>query len=114
MFSEVTSVQLNEDCNYMPYLLGRLFRVMEEIQLASMGWSVNRSIRDSYFNSAASTPRSVFGKLFSLSNYHLKKLMRDKPGLGKKLGDLEQEETICFYLGYYHQCNGKKEEKENV
>ncbi len=44
MFSEVTSVQLNEDCNYMPYLLGRLFRVMEEIQLASMGWSVNRSI----------------------------------------------------------------------
>ena len=30
-----------------------------------------------YFNSAASTPRSVFGKLFSLSNYHLKKLMRD-------------------------------------
>lgn len=42
MFSEVTSVQLNEDCNYMPYLLGRLFRVMEEIQLASMGWSVNR------------------------------------------------------------------------
>lgn len=130
MFSEVTSVQLNEDCNYMPYLLGRLFRVMEEIQLASIGWSVNRSIRDSYFNSAASTPRSVFGKLFSLSNYHLKKLMRDKPGLGKKLGDLEsdlaarlttppparftQEETICFYLGYYHQCNGKKEEKENV
>ena len=130
MFSEVTSVQLNEDCNYMPYLLGRLFRVMEEIQLASMGWSVNRSIRDSYFNSAASTPGSVFGKLFSLSNYHLKKLMRDKPGLGKKLGDLEsdlaarlttppparftQEETICFYLGYYHQCNGKKEEKENV
>ena len=68
MFSEVTSVQLNEDCNYMPYLLGRLFRVMEEIQLASMGWSVNRSIRDSYFNSAASTPGSVFGKLFSLSN----------------------------------------------
>jgi CRISPR-associated protein Cas8c/Csd1 subtype I-C len=91
MFSEVTSVQLNEDCNYMPYLLGRLFRVMEEIQLASMGWSVNRSIRDSYFNSAASTPRSVFGKLFSLSNYHLKKLMRDKPGLGKKLGDLESD-----------------------
>lgn len=133
MFSEVTSVQLNEDCNYTPYLLGRLFRVMEEIQLASTGWSVNRSIKDSYFNSAASTPLSVFGKLFALSNYHLKKLMRDKPGLGKKLGDLEselaarlisppparftQEETICFYLGYYHQTQKrytKKEENENV
>ena len=133
MFSEVTSVQLNEDCNYTPYLLGRLFRVMEEIQLASTGWSVNRSIKDSYFNSAASTPLSVFGKLFALSNYHLKKLIRDKPGLGKKLGDLEselaarlisppparftQEETICFYLGYYHQTQKrytKKEENENV
>lgn len=128
MFSEVTSVQLNEDCNYMPYLLGRLFRVMEEIQLASMGWSVNRSIRDSYFNSAASTPRSVFGKLFSLSNYHLKKLMRDKPGLGKKLGDLEsdlaarlttppparftQEETICFYLGYIISVMAKRRRKK--
>ena len=133
MFSEVTSVQLNEDCNYTPYLLGRLFRVMEEIQLASTGWNVNRSIKDSYFNSAASTPLSVFGKLFALSNYHLKKLMRDKSGLGKKLGDLEselaarlisppparftQEETICFYLGYYHQTQKrymKKEENENV
>ena len=133
MFSEVTSVQLNEDCNYTPYLLGRLFRVMEEIQLASTGWNVNRSIKDSYFNSAASTPLSVFGKLFALSNYHLKKLMRDKPGLGKKLGDLEselaarlisppparftQEETICFYLGYYHQTQKrytKKEEENNV
>ena len=133
MFSEVTSVQLNEDCNYTPYLLGRLFRVMEEIQLASTGWNVNRSIKDSYFNSAASTPQSVFGKLFALSNYHLKKLMRDKPGLGKKLGDLEselaarlisppparftQEETICFYLGYYHQTQKrytKKEEENNV
>ncbi len=133
MFSEVTSVQLNEHSNYTPYLLGRLFRVMEEIQLASTGWSVNRSIKDSYFNSAASTPLSVFGKLFALSNYHLKKLMRDKPGLGKKLGDLEselaarlisppparftQEETICFYLGYYHQTQKrytKKEENENV
>ena len=128
--AEVAQVQLNDDCDYMPYILGRLFRVMEEIQLASADWKLKRSIKDSYFNSAASMPVSVFGKLFALSNHHLKKLMRDKPNLGRKLGNLEtelaarvttpiparfkQEEMICFYLGYYHQSNTKKEEEKNV
>lgn len=126
--AEVAQVQLNERCDYMPYVLGRLFRVMEEIQLASADWKLNRTIKDSYFNTAASTPKNAFCKLFPLSSYHLKKLMRDKPGLGKKLGDLEskliakltspiparftQEETNCFYIGYYHQEN--KEENKNV
>lgn len=126
--AEVAQVQLNENCDYMPYVLGRLFRVMEEIQLASAGWKLNRSIKDSYFNAAASTPKNAFSKLFPLSNYHLKKLMRDKPNLGKRLGDTEStliarittpiparftpEETNCFYIGYYHQ--EKKEEENNV
>ena len=127
VIEEVAQMRLNEDCNYMPYVLGRLFRVMEEIQLASADWKLNRTIKDSYFNAAASTPRSTFSKLFPLSSYHLKKLMRDKPGLGKKLGDMEsrlaakltspppvrftQEDVNCFYIGYYHQAN--KEEENN-
>ena len=125
---EVTWVKLNDECNYMPYVLGRLFGIMEQIQLASADWKLNRSIKDSYFNAAACMPRSTFARLFPLSEYHTKKLMRDKSGLGRKLNDMKgclaarlntslparftQEETVCFYLGYYHQCN--KEENENV
>ncbi len=128
--SEVTGMKLNDACNYMPYVLGRLFRVMEEIQLASADWSLNHSIKDSYFNAAASTPKSAFSKLFPLNEYHVKKLLRDKPGLGRKLNEekgalsaritesiparFTQEESNCFYLGYYHQQYTKKEENENV
>lgn len=128
--SEVTGMKLNDACNYMPYVLGRLFRVMEEIQLASADWSLNHSIKDSYFNAAASTPKSAFSKLFPLNEYHVKKLLRDKPRLGRKLNEekgalsaritesiparFTQEESNCFYLGYYHQQYTKKEENENV
>ena len=122
--AEVAQVQLNEECNDMPYVLGRLFRVMEEIQLASADWKLN-TIKDSYFNAAAATPANAFAKLFPLSSYHLKKLMRDKTGLGRKLEDMEsqlvakltstiparftQDEVNCFYIGYYHQENREEE-----
>lgn len=123
--AEVAQVQLNEECNDMPYVLGRLFRVMEEIQLASADWKLNRTIKNSYFNAAAATPANAFAKLFPLSSYHLKKLMRDKTGLGRKLEDMEsqlvakltstiparftQDEVNCFYIGYYHQENREEE-----
>ncbi len=126
---EVAEVHLNEECTYMPYVLGRLFFVMEQTQRASANWEINRTIKDSYFNAAATTPRNAFVKLLPLSEHHLKKLLRDKPGLGitykKAKTDLmakitapipvrfTQEETICFYLGYYHQEANKKEEKKN-
>lgn len=126
---EVADVYLNEECTYMPYVLGRLFFVMEQMQRASANWEINRTIKDSYFNAAATTPRNAFVKLLPLSEHHLKKLLRDMPGLGitykKAKTDLmakitapipvrfTQEETICFYLGYYHQEANKKEEKKN-
>lgn len=126
---EVADVELNENCTYMPYVLGRLFCVMEQTQLASADWSINRTIKDSYFTAAASTPQSAFYKLFPLNEHHMKKLMRDKPGLGTKYSKLKteltakiaaplpvrftQEEMISFYLGYYHQKENKKEDKDN-
>ena len=127
---EVLTVELNDSCNYQPYVLGCLFAVMEKIQLASADWKLNRTIKDSYFTSAATTPKNIYAKLFPLSEYHMKKLLRDKPGLANILGKEKSsligklttpipsrftpEETDCFYIGYYHQSNQKKEENEHV
>lgn len=126
-FLEVFDVNLNESCTNQAYVLGRLFSVMEKIQLASADWKINRTIKDSYFNSASSTPKIIFSKLFPLSETHMKKLMRDKPGLAKNLNQEKKEliskitqpiplrfsleEIDCFYIGYYHQDMKKGEEK---
>lgn len=124
---EALQVNLNENCTYPPYLLGRLFSVMEQIQLASANWEINRTIKDSYFSSVSVTPRMVFSKLFPLNEHHMRKLKRDKFNLARKLESEKNaiiamlntpiptrftpDETDCFYIGYYHQ-NCKKENKE--
>ena len=133
---EVLQVDLNESCTYPPYLLGRLFSIMEQIQLASADWKLNRTIKDSYFTSVSATPKIIFSKLFPLNEYHLKKLKRDKFNLARKLEEEKSaiiallntpipmrftpDEVDCFYIGYYHQnCKKEnekkqKEEKDNV
>ena len=133
---EVLQVELNENCTYPPYLLGRLFSIMEQIQLASAGWKLNRTIKDSYFSSVSVTPKIIFSKLFPLSEYHMKKLKRDKFNLARKLENEKNtiiamlnvpiptrfvpDEVDCFYIGYYHQdckkenAQKQKEEAEHV
>ncbi len=124
--------ELNDACVYLPYLLGRLFAVMEKCQIESSGGrdGIKRTIRDSYFTAAAATPNIAFQKLFALNEYHLRKLERDKPGkafnLSKEKTDIisritenipsrfSMDESNAFYLGYYHQTQKyhvKKEEK---
>lgn len=113
--------KLNKSCAYQPYVLGELFAVMEKIQEDAAGGAdkLNRTIKDSYFTTAAATPNSIFQKLFPLSDYHMKKLKRDKPGLAVDLDKAKSElvckltepipkrmtadEINCFYIGYYHQ-----------
>lgn len=134
ILKEAAQVALNEQCTYQPYVLGRLFAIFESIQLASADWQLNRSIKDSYFNSAAATPRGVFAKLFPLSEYHMKKLFRDKHNLARKLNEekrslinllevdssghsiptfFNSEERDAFYIGYHHQSNKEQEDKKN-
>lgn len=105
------------------YLCGRLFAVLENLQLAANGQD---SIRASYMNAASSTPSAVFPTILKLSNSHYSKLAKDKKGLAVFFDNqkkeimamiqdfpdtLELSDQGRFFLGYYHQKN-YKENKE--
>ncbi len=119
---------LNEESRDTAYVLGRLFSVLESIQMeANPG--IKATIRDRYFNSACATPASIFPVLIKLKNSHVKKLERDKGSakvyyekllteIIEKLGDrfparLSLEDQGKFILGYYHQVQKKYEKKED-
>ena len=96
------------------YLSGRLFAVLESIQQKASNYSLNRTIRDSYFSSASSRPAAVFPKLMRLSQYHLSKIGDPKYANDsiKEITDLlgsEFPSTLSlvdqgnFMLGYYQQ-----------
>ena len=117
---------LNEESRETAYVLGRLFSVLESIQMdANPG--IKATIRDRYFNSACATPASIFPVLIKLKNSHMKKLERDKGSakiyyeklLTELMGKLDEypkrlslEEQGKFILGYYHQVQKKYEKKE--
>ena len=126
---EALTVQLNEQTNYLPYLLGRLFAVLEGLQQrANPG--INTTIKDRYFNSASATPAIVFPQLINLAQKHLNKL---DGGLAvyydKQITELSSRitqtlptrmslaEQSAFQLGYYHEAQrrytakAKKEEQ---
>lgn len=125
---EVLTVKLNEEATYTPYLLGRLFAVLEDLQKeANPG--INATIRDRYFSSASATPAVVFPTLIRLAQAHLKKVdekwerMFDAQ-IGQILAKMDEEypsrlnlqEQGVFQLGYYHQTQkryAKKEDKNN-
>jgi len=128
---DLITVSLNEKNPNVPYRLGRLFAVMESAQRAANP-TVKRTIRDSYFASASSTPRIVYPALLKLHQHHLSKINSEKPGLGvnfSKMMDevmspidqfpntLSLEEQGMFMLGYYHQHESffrKNDEKETT
>ena len=126
---EVMTVELNEQSTYLPYVLGRLFAVLEAVQ-QSANHDINSTIKDRYFNSASATPSTVFPLLINLAQKHLAKL---DGGLSlyyqKKITELIDRitqtlparmslpEQGAFQLGYYHETQkrytskSKKEEQ---
>ena len=124
---EVLTVSLNPACNDPAYVLGRLFSVYEAIQLkANQG--INTTIKDRYFNSAASIPATIFPVLGNLAQKHLKKLKGSDKGFcvfyEKQLAEiaglldtsfpvrLSLPQQGAFQLGYYHQTQARYQKKE--
>lgn len=109
---EVT-VALDESNRDVAYVLGRLFCIIESLQLRAQGQDLNASVRDKFFASASSTPASVFGVLLQRAQHHISK--RDGQGdyeLSKVMdllpgqalpAVLSLEQQGLFALGYYHQ-----------
>ena len=123
----VNYMGLNKENSEQPYLLGRLFAVLEFIQ-KDTNPGIKATIRDCYFNSACATPASVFPILIKLMNSHIKKLERDNLGakisyenqLTEIMGKLDEfprrltlEEQGKFDLGYYHQVQDKYTKRED-
>lgn len=135
-FKEVLQVGINEDSDYVPYVLGRMFSVYEQIQQSAASTSSNNNttikatIKDKYFSQAAATPAKVFPVIGARIEKRMRQLMRDKPGLAiylqRKLDDiaiklpdrypkhLTLDEQGAFQLGYYHQRQASFEGKNKV
>lgn len=118
---------LNEQTENKPYVLGRLFAVLERLQEQSAGVKLNATIRDKYFANACANPGNAFPTLLKLSMNHTAKLENPvffeklKGSLLEKLdadkpfpAALNLEDQGKFILGYYHQRQNfftKKEDK---
>ena len=123
---EVLTVQLNEESSYMPYVLGRLFAVLEAVQTAASP-NINSTIKDRYFNSACATPAVVFPTLIKLAQKHLQKLSEGQRiyydrQITELAGRLDQPfparlnlpEQGAFEIGYYHQVQKHFTKKQEV
>ncbi len=133
---EEMSVALNKENKSPAYLCGRLFAVLERLQQEASGESLNRTIKDAYFGSAASKPASVFPRLMILAQNHLDKVRRlSQNNFGKTRGvayynirigeivDLLEDrfpdtlglsEQGSFIIGYYQQTQDFFTKKENT
>lgn len=130
---EEITMSLDKENTNPAYLCGRLFAVLEKIQLEAADVKLNRTIKDAYFSSASSRPALIMPRLIDLSNYHLRKLKEGrviyfsklineimgkiKDSLPTNLSIMEKGE---FQLGYFQQNKdffaeqNKNEEPETV
>lgn len=109
------SVSLDESNTHPPYVLGRLFAVLERLQEAALGSQVNTTIRERYFGAASRNPALTFPRLLNLSIHHAAKAQAGG-WLEKLKGQVMQqlpperfprvlglEDQGLFAIGYYHQ-----------
>jgi len=122
---DLITVSLNEESSNVPYRLGRLFAVLVKVQAAT-NKTMNTTINDRYFSSAASTPTVVFPILLKLAQHHFdqlnngldvryKKLMQEILwGVDEFPAYLNLEDQGMFMLGYYHQFKDMFKKKDET
>ena len=124
------SIMLDPNSNDQAYCCGRAFALLEIIQKDSVEGELNKTIKDSYFSSASTTPSLVFPRLCRLSQHHLSKLdtglrIHREKQLGEILNNLtifphllSLEDQGKFVLGYFHQTKdiytSKKDKEEGA
>ena len=121
----VLGMELNNECTNVPYTLGRLFAILEHLQQeANPG--INTTIKDKYFNAAASSPAHIFPMLINLGQKHLRKVNKGKKiyfdrQIGELMGligveypkHLNLPRQGAFHLGYYCQTQKRYQKKED-
>lgn len=108
------TVGLNNENDNQGYLLGRLFALLEKVQLDAIG-GANATIRDRFMGAAATTPARVYPQLLKLAQHHISKseygprIDRQVQEVIGRLGDEGFPKTLgfddqgMFYIGYYQQ-----------
>jgi CRISPR-associated protein Csd1 len=113
------SVSLDLNRTDQPYLLGRLFAVLEKAQEEAIP-NANATIKDRYLAAAAATPGQVFHMLLKNSANHIAKLKKDPEKKGRAFHydvmtqdiiagfsdypkTMKAEDQGLFMIGYYHQ-----------
>lgn len=116
---EEVPVSLDLNRTDRPYLLGRLFAVLEKAQEEAIP-NTNATIKDRYLAAAAATPGQVFHMLLKNSANHIAKLKKDPEKKGRAFHydvmtqeiisgfsdypkTMKAEEQGLFMIGYYHQ-----------
>jgi len=130
------SVGLDKTYDNVGYVLGRLFFYLERIQELAQGRGLNKTIRDTYFGAAASSPLVTFKRLGDLSTQHLAKARNSGDDKTKALAnwlDKQKSEVMAlldpqvgfppllsledqgrFSIGYYHQRQDFFTKKEST
>lgn len=124
-------VSLDPERTDRPYLLGRLFAVLEKAQEDAVP-GANATIKDRYLSSASANPGQVFHMLLKNASNHTAKLRKDAEKKGRAIHyesmvqdimnffddfpkTMSAEEQGLFMIGYYHQRKDffTKKNKEN-
>jgi CRISPR-associated protein Csd1 len=123
------SRMLDKNNDDAAYCCGRAFALLEMIQKDSVEGELNRTIKDSYFTAASTTPSLVFPRLCRLSQHHLAKLdtglrIHRERQFGEVINKLRNtfprllslDDQGKFVIGYFHQrqdlYTSKKDKEE--